>query len=188
MSIKTHFNLESWKGAQKGGKRCILKILKTYTLLTHVFVRQKPTQHCKAIILQFLKKDPLHMYLVWFSEFHSQKHETEKINQKATSTAAFALSNSSSKEWFLESKALPQRCSLVSRAWNKPNIILESRNIKYKHFSFSHCILDFKKYLWLTSLLEYFANRTLLKRGRCQSARPAHTQASSNRESQPRSY
>ena len=116
MSIKTHFNLESWKGAQKGGKRCILKILKTYTLLTHVFVRQKPTQHCKAIILQFFKKDPLHMYLVWFSEFHSQKHETEKINRKATSTAAFALSNSSSKEWFLESKALPQRCSLVSRA------------------------------------------------------------------------
>ena len=32
------------------------------------------------------------------------------------STAAFALSNSSSKEWFLDSKALPQRCSLVSRA------------------------------------------------------------------------
>ena len=117
-----------------------------------------------------------HMYPAEVSvfEFHFQKHETEKQlkKKKVTSTAAFALSNSSSKEWFLESNALPQRCSLVSRAWNKPNTWCYSFGIteykKYKYFSFSHISLEFKKHLQRMLFLEYFASMMLPKLGWCQ--------------------
>ena len=94
-----------------------------------------------------------------FFQFHSQKHETEEQTKKATSTAAFALSNSSSKEWFLESNALPQRCSLVSRAWKKKPTsgvyILESCKKKIPIFSFSQSPLKFKKHLHLILFLEW---------------------------------
>ena len=57
-------NLEGWdgvgegKGVQEGGDICV------YLRLIHVDVWQRPTQYCKAIILQLIKENAIKSILV----------------------------------------------------------------------------------------------------------------------------
>ena len=48
-------NLEEWDGGEVGG-RFKREGIYVYLWLIHVDIRQRPTQYCKAIALQFKKK------------------------------------------------------------------------------------------------------------------------------------
>ena len=45
-------NLEGWDGVEGWGERFKRDRTYVYLRLTHIVVWQKPTQHCKAVILQ----------------------------------------------------------------------------------------------------------------------------------------
>ena len=73
-------NLEGWEveGRSKGERTY------TYLWLNHVDVWQKPTQHCKAIILQLNKKF-LKRQLCWFAVFNGHViHQADKFLKRHT--------------------------------------------------------------------------------------------------------
>ena len=58
-------NLEGWDG-EEGGRRIQEGRVYVYLWLIHVDVWQKPTQHCKAIILQLkINVKKIHLLMIY---------------------------------------------------------------------------------------------------------------------------